>query len=130
MKTFALTLILTLVFGSFVAAQTTNSQQIAVRVNTEKKFSKSKLKIKFLSVEDSRCPQGTECVWAGNAKVKIQVTGKKGKSQTFELNTNGEPKAVKFDGYEIKLGEVTPYPATNIRIDPKGYTAQISVKKI
>ncbi|HQU83095.1 MAG TPA: hypothetical protein PKY59_08230 [Pyrinomonadaceae bacterium] len=130
MRAIILTLILTLVFGTFVNAQAQSSQQAAIRINTQKKFSKSKLTVKVLEIEDSRCPKDVECVWAGDAKVKIKVTNKKGKSETFELHTNLEPKTVKFDNYEIKLGEVTPYPASNIRIDASKRTAQIIVAKM
>lgn len=131
MRTVLFAFILTIVFGSFFSLQAQTGQEAAVRVNKQKKFSKSKLTIKFVSlIEDSRCPQGTDCIWAGNAKVKIKVTGKKGKSETFELNTTLEPKSVKFEGYEIKLVDVTPYPRANVRIDPRGYTARLSVTKL
>ena len=130
MKTLFLSLILALVFGSALTAEAQTTQQISVRVNKQKKVSRSKLMIKFVSVEDSRCPQDVECIWAGNAKVTIKVTNRKGVSKTFELNTNLEPKAVTFDGYEIKLRDVTPYPRSNIRIDKNGYTATFSVRKV
>lgn len=129
MRTFFLSLILTLVFGSVMTAEAQIPQQITVRLNKQTKASRSKLTIKFVSVEDSRCPQDANCIWAGNAKVTVKVTNSKGKSQTFDLNTNLPPQAVKFEGYEIKLVDVTPYPRTNIRIDKSGYTATISVKK-
>ena len=130
MRTLFLSLILTLVFGSVLTANAQTTQQVTVTVNKQKKASRSKLTIKFVSVEDSRCPQGVDCVWAGNAKVTIKVTNRKGTSKTFELNTNLEPKAIKFDGYEIKLGNVTPYPRSDIRIDKNGYAATFSVKKL
>lgn len=121
---------MTLFFGAVVTVQAQNMQQAAVKINKQKKFSKSKFTVKVLSVEDSRCPEGVDCIWAGNAKVKIQVKNSKGKSQIFELNTNLEAKAVKFDNYEIKLGEVAPYPKANARIDPNSYTAQIIITKL
>lgn len=130
MRAIILTFILTLVFGTFVNAQTQNLQQSSIRIDTQKKFSKSKLTVKVLSIEDSRCPKDVQCVWAGDAKVKIRVTNKKGKTETFELHTNLEPKTAKFDNYEIKLGDVTPHPASNIRIDASKRTAQIIVSRM
>lgn len=131
MKTFLFsTLLLTLVFGSVLTANAQKTEQATVTVNQQKKFSRSKLKIKFISVEDSRCPTDTNCVWAGNAKVTIKVTNRKGESKTFELNTNLQPQSVKFDGYEIKLGEVAPHPKSNIRINPSGYNAVFIVNKL
>lgn len=130
MKTILATILMTLIFGTIVSAQAQNTQQAVVKINKQKKFSKSKMTVKVLSVEDSRCPEGVDCVWAGNAKVKIQVKNSKGKSQTFELNTNLDPKAVKVDNYEIKLGEVAPYPKANARIDANSYTAVIIITKL
>ncbi len=130
MRTLFLSLILTLVFGGALVVNAQTTQQVTVIVNKQKKASRSKLTIKFVSVEDSRCPQDVNCIWAGNAKVTIKVTNRKGVSKTFELNTNLEPRAVRFDGYEIKLGDVTPYPRSDIRIDKNGYAATFSVRKV
>ncbi len=123
-------LLLTLVFGTVVAANAQKTEQATITVNQQKKFSRSKLKIKFISVEDSRCPTDTNCVWAGNAKVTIKVINRKGESKTFDLNTNLQPQVVKFENYEIKLGEVAPHPKSNIRINANGYNAVFIVNKI
>jgi hypothetical protein len=124
------TLLLTLVFGTVLTANAQKTQQATVTVNQQKKFSRSKLTIKFVSVEDSRCPQDVNCVWAGNAKVTIKVTNRKGESKNFELNTNLQPQSVKFDNYEIKLGEVAPYPKSNTRVNANGYNAVFIVNKL
>ena len=130
MRTLFLSLILTLVFGATLTAQAQKPQPVTLRVNKQVKVTRSNLTIKFVAVEDSRCPRGTNCIWAGNAKVTIKVSSARGKSQTFDLNTNLETKSARFDGFEIKLGTVTPYPATNARIDPNGYTASFTVTKL
>lgn len=130
MRILFLSLILTLVFGSGLTANAQTSQQVTVRLNKQAKISRSKLTIKFVAVEDSRCPQDVNCVWAGNAKVIIRVTNSRGKAQTFDLNTNLQPQTVNFDGYEIKLGNVTPYPRSNIRINRNGYTAKFTVTRL
>jgi aspartyl/asparaginyl-tRNA synthetase len=124
------TLLLTLVFGTVLTANAQKTEQATVAVNQQKKLSRSKLKIKFISVEDSRCPEDVTCVWAGNAKVTIKVTNRKGESKTFDLNTSLQPQSAKFDGYEIKLGEVTPHPKSNIRINANGYNAVFIVNKL
>jgi hypothetical protein len=121
---------LTLVFGAGLAVSAQRAQQLTVRVNRQAKHARSNLTIKFVAVEDSRCPKDANCVWAGDAKVTIQVTGRRGASKTFDLHTNLEGKSARFDGYEITLGEVTPYPASNVRIDRNGYTARFTVRKL
>ena len=130
MRTIFLTLILTFVFGGFAAAKAQTNQQVKVLINKQKIVTKDKLTVKFVSlIEDSRCPTDSNCVWAGNAKIKIQVGKAKSAAKTFELNTNLEPQIVSFAGYEIKLVNLTPQPASNIRINRNGYTATFAISK-
>jgi len=119
-----------MIFGGAYGVSAQNVQQVSVRVKTQKSVMRDRLRIKFVAVEDSRCPRDVNCVWAGNAKVTIKVTSRNGRSETFDLNTNLDQKSVKFGGYEITLGGVTPYPASNIRVNPNGYTASFTVRKI
>ena len=102
---------------------------VLLQLHQEKSVPSAGFKIKFVEmVEDSRCPAGTNCVWAGNAKVKIEVRGK-GSARTFELNSTSEPTVVVFSGYEIKLLGLTPKPAANVRINPDKYLATFEVTK-
>lgn len=130
MRNIFLGLILTLIFGGLTAVSAQTTQQVSVRVNTQKSVMRDRLKIKFVAVEDSRCPADANCIWAGNAKVTIRVTNRSGKAETFDLNTNTGSKTAKFGGYEISLGAVTPFPRSNIRIDRNGYTAKFTVRKL
>jgi len=130
MRAIFTTLILTFVFGAFAQAEAQTSQQLKLIVNQQKTVTKDKLKIKFISVlEDSRCPMDTNCIWAGNAKIQIKVSDSKGASKTFELNMNLEPRIVSFAGYEIKIINLTPQPASNIRINRNGYAATLVISK-
>lgn len=87
----------------------------------------SGVRVKFVDlIEDSRCPTDTQCIWAGNAKIKVQLS-KNGKSKVVEMNTGMEPRAIRFEGYEIKITKLTPQPASNIRIRKDGYVATFSV---
>ena len=130
MKKIFLILVLTLLFGSFRYASAQTSQQIKLRVNNQKAVAGSKLTIKFVSiVEESRCPEGVNCIHAGNAKIQIKVTKRGGAAKTFELNTNFDPNGISFEGYEIKLTNLVPVPKENIRINRNGYTATLVIGK-
>jgi hypothetical protein len=113
-------------FAASLAAQVS---RLSVTIHKEKAVKNSVIRIRFdQMVEDSRCPIGTECIWAGNAKVKITL--KKGRrSQTFELNSGVSPTVVKYAGYDIKLADLTPKPAANVRINPEKYVATFEVTK-
>ncbi len=129
MRTILSTFLLTLFLGVFVTADA-KTGEVKLRVAQEKTAPGTAIKIKFLSVvEDSRCPEGVNCIWAGVAKIKIQLrkTGKPAKE--FELNTNQLDKTVTFEGHTIKLAALTPYPKSGTAIKPATYSASLTITK-
>ena len=131
MKTNLITaLLLTLVLGTFQIAEAQSPERQKVQIHKQKRFAKSNLTVKFVSlIEDSRCPEGANCVWAGNAKIKIEV-GKSGKKETFEVNTTLGPKGATYNGYAIELVSLVPVPRENIRINRNGYVATFAVSRL
>ncbi|PHR13683.1 MAG: hypothetical protein COA40_03770 [Aequorivita sp.] len=68
----------TLAFGQEEAGET---PKIAVKVPKGETIVLKGVSIKFMEVlEDSRCPEGVDCIWAGRAIVKVKVTAN-GKSE-------------------------------------------------
>ena len=89
------------------------------------------LGIEFVSVvEDSRCPQGVDCIWAGNAKVRLRLKRGRGAAAEIELNTNTEPQRSAAHGYEVRLTSLSPYPKANEPVDKKSYVASLEVRKV
>ena len=129
MKTLILSSILLLAVGGFVRPEAQTVREVKVLIGSTKAIVPKKLSLKFLSlVEDSRCPTDTNCIWAGNAKIKIQLSKPGKPAKVFELNTNPGNTTI-FEGYKFKLKALTPQPATNIRINRNGYMATIVVSK-
>lgn len=123
-------LFLTFVFGAFQTLEAQTKEQQKIQINKQKTFLKSKLTVKFFSlIEDSRCPEGVNCIHAGNAQIKIEVS-KNGEKKIFEVNTNIGPKGATFDGYAIELISLTPVPKENIRINRNGYVATFVVSRL
>ncbi len=102
---------------------------IEIKQGKESKVAGTNLKIAFLSVEDSRCPTGVKCFWAGNGRVRLRVSDAKGKHAEFELNTFLKPLEYDFGGYTIKLIKLSPYPTSDGQIEPQDYAATIAVTK-
>jgi len=92
----------------------------------------TKLRIRFVTVEsDSRCPSDVTCVWAGNAAVRLQLGSGRG-SKTVTLNTSKSPSFVgetEYQGYKVKLVELSPYPRSDRKIGPRDYAATLLVSK-
>lgn len=67
--------------------------------------------------EDSRCPQGTQCVWAGVAVANVELMSTTSRPMTFQFSTTevkGKDyhKTQSFNGYTISLKEITPHPTS------------------
>lgn len=87
-----------------------------------------KLEVIFVSVsEDSRCPEGVECVWSGNAKIKIKLNKSKIKPATIELNTDAGSKSASYLNFEVRLISLTPRPKQNETISPRDYKARLVI---
>lgn len=131
MKSALLSLILLFLFGNVLETQAQKTSPVKFTVKHQKTVTKDDLTIEFVSlIEDSRCPIGVNCIWAGNAKVQIKVSNKKKASKVFELNTNLQPKTVNFECYEIALESLTPHPKADVSTNPNDYTAIFAVSKL
>ncbi|MDR8391851.1 hypothetical protein NC796_11900 [Aliifodinibius sp. S!AR15-10] len=83
------------------------------------------IEIEFSDVlEDSRCPEGAACFWAGNAEIVAVFN-----DNEIHLNTYLEPKKVDLSGYNIALISLVPYPKINQEIKKEEYTATLLVTK-
>jgi hypothetical protein len=127
MKVFIIAIVLGLTSGIYAAPQTKN---LLVKVDHERIVPGTRIKVKFIElIEDARCPTDVNCVWAGNAKVKLRLS-KGSDEEVVELNTSLKPQTVDFGGYRFKLAGLTPRPRSNVRISRLGYVAALKADKL
>ena len=128
MKLLIIAALLTIMSGSYFG--TVQDKSFTLKVEQEKVVPGTRIKVKFIElIEDSRCPTDVQCVWAGNAKIKLRFS--KGSSEeTVELNTFIKPKSVEFGGYKFSLMGLAPRPRSNIRISRLGYTVALTAKRL
>ncbi|MBQ4819015.1 hypothetical protein [Aquimarina sp. MMG016] len=92
--------------------------------------------IKFLRVtEDSRCPSGVNCIWAGQAKLIIGIyendTLKEEKELVFGvkgINPKRMEEVFTIDKKTIYGYTVSPYPKDKEKIAPENYYLELVVK--
>src|SRR5690554_2973895 len=92
--------------------------------------------VKFLEViEDSRCPEGVNCMWAGRAIVKAEVTSN-GKTEEVTLifgeTRPGEEKNTNlFTSEEFVINGLTlnPYPTSESTGKDTGYVLLVCEEK-
>ena len=87
------------------------------------------ISIRFDSVtEDSRCPTGVTCIWAGQAKCNMSVTVK-GVTTPVVLTQSGgsEGNMQDFAGkYQVSF-ILNPYPKAGSQIKPQDYVLSMKL---
>jgi len=99
---------------------------VKAKVNQINKVA-SDLSIEVKSVNDSRCPEGCECVWAGEVKVFFTLTDNK-----YSIDTSLVLPAhskLQFRNYTIELESVSPYPICNFEF-PNIFTVYFHIVDI
>jgi hypothetical protein len=98
-------------------------------------FQKSDLDLYFRRVvSDSRCPQGAQCVTAGEAVVTLEGRILKATPQSFEVRLPGgdAPDSIiwtAFEGYRIRLVRLDPVPVAGVVADTNAYVGRFVVEK-
>ena len=104
--------------------------EFKLKVGEQVVIKEAGLTISFSAVaEDSRCPKGVDCIWAGNGRIVVKVSKGYRKAATVELNTGVAPKEQRFQDYDIKLVNLDPYPQKNVNVKRSDYTATLIVSR-
>lgn len=95
---------------------------IKLAVSEKAIISQSGLLLELTEINDSRCPVNVNCIWAGNAKVKLSVSGTGMEKTDLDFclgqcdNRFQEADTVIFQqnnqSYSLILNKVEPYPGT------------------
>jgi len=89
------------------------------------------LEITFEGVsEDSRCPRGTQCTWAGDAAASFTLQKPPAAMLQRTLHTNGRfERQIEIDGFVVRLEDVKPYPKDGGAIAPGDYRVTVVVTR-
>jgi len=116
--------------NDFISAPLVLNKPIELRYGEISKNADYNISIVLDSVlNDSRCPIGMECIWAGNAEVRF-IYSSANSTQPFVLNTLTSFRTdTLIEGYRIKLNTLTPYPEAGLVIKQVDYKAEIQITK-
>lgn len=132
-----------LLVGTFVFSACSSSEpvpitSVALGIRQSARLS-SGVAVRVDSIQDSRCPTGATCIWAGQARVKLLLS-KDSDSTSIGLALGAAPGAgnnnrldstnvsLSSETYKVILREVNPYPSTTSIGQPQ--TAVVQVTKI
>jgi len=107
--------ILILLTNSFCFAQTevATTPQIVFKLALGETASSNGVTFHFKEVlEDSRCPENAQCVWAGQARVQVHLAGPTIEETEIDVIVGKKDKDVicEADGYVFRAVQLTPYP--------------------
>ncbi|KXO00564.1 hypothetical protein LS48_03980 [Aequorivita aquimaris] len=127
-----------ILFSTFAFGQEDSAEtpKIAVKVPKGETVVLKGVSIKFMEVmEDSRCPEGVDCIWAGRAIVKAKVTAN-GKTEekllTFGEVRSGEEKNTNlYSSANFAINGLTlkPYPTAESAGNINNYVLLVCEEK-
>src|SRR5262245_18782261 len=80
--------------------------------------------------EDSRCPTGVQCVWAGDAAATFTLEKAPAAAQQQTLHTSGRfQRQTDYDSFIVRLEDIKPYPKEGGSIAPADYRATLVVTR-
>src|SRR5262245_4169076 len=87
------------------------------------------LRISFEGVvDDSRCPAGARCVWAGDAAAAFTLEKPPAAAVQRRLHTSGRfERRFEYDAFVVALEDIKPYPKDGTAIAPDDYRATLVV---
>jgi hypothetical protein len=102
---------------------------IALSHGEAKRVAGTPLTITFEAVtDDSRCPEGVSCVWAGDAVVHIRIEGGTPPASTAMLHVNGQfDRDVVHGSHRVTLVAVAPHPKADAKIEAKDYRIELRI---
>jgi len=137
MKKLIILLFISFISVGYSQGEATSAPKITIKISLEETITIKNHQVTFVKVlEDSRCPKGVTCIWAGRAKVLVEITeeGKEsiqkelifgqinqGESNDLTIVTTEEKKVV---GITLR-----PYPSTENSGSEKEYQLMVSVVK-
>jgi hypothetical protein len=84
--------------------------------------------IRFDAVtEDSRCPTGAYCVWAGRAGARLGVIMNANERSIQLLSDPKASRAATVDDLRVEWGQLDPYPSLTSPTEPGDYRLTVRV---
>jgi hypothetical protein len=105
-----------------------NVEGVTISFQQKIRLLPEELFIRFDDVkEDSRCPKGVQCIWAGNAQIAIEVYQENMEKIMFDLNNNRGAKVASYGKYKIHFAGLSPYPEANKTINKTEYKLRLKI---
>jgi hypothetical protein len=114
--------------GSYSNVKT--GQPFELKMNQSVQLEGGDLKLTFTGVpEDSRCPEGVNCIQEGQARVSlVATTGGESKPVLIAQKPSQKIVSQAIGNYTLQLVMVKPYPKQGLIILPEDYVLTMNIK--
>ncbi len=86
--------------------------------------------IHMINMSDSRCPSDVTCIWAGQAKVNLEVRINGNANLLTLTSTAGGMDSKSLGNYVVQLIKISPYPTSKTNIKLSDYVLTLKVSTI
>lgn len=83
---------------------------------------------RITEVYDSRCPEGAQCIWAGEVSIKGEWIENKDTSDV-EIHSLLTDRQKQPEGFTIQIQDAKPYPKLNSGSNPEDLTITLLITK-
>lgn len=104
-------------------------REFGVREGEQVEVDGGSLTVRFLDVaEDSRCPVGVQCAWAGEGVVVLRLSQAGREPAEVTLRTTPDKDSGTYEGYLVALRGLDPHPRAGAS-PPETYRATLEVRR-
>lgn len=115
---------------SAAAAEPQRTRTFDIRVGQTVSLAGYRMRVTLARVaEDSRCPEGVQCVWQGNVRLALRLTSPGFRSRAVSLNTANEPTRVSYRGNTLRIVSVRPPKREGQNIPQRRYRVTLEVSR-
>ena len=108
------------------------NEEVSLSMGQRALIAGENLGIRFEEVtEDSRCPRGVTCIWAGRVTCMVEITQASAsyRMAVTEPGLSDEYSRESYEGYELAF-HVTPYPEAGKKIAKDTYRLHLIISKV
>ena len=102
-----------------------------IELRFDETFEYQNLELRWLELDDSRCPIGVTCVWEGQIVATVEVARGAEASVELELVLRAgiEPETSRAFDHELVLRGVDPHPRDGFTPERSDYVARIEIAR-
>ena len=115
-----------------VGAQQPATEAEVLQLHFDERVSVGALHLRWLDLNDSRCPQGVQCVWEGQAVATVEFSRDDLPPDNVELTLHPgvETVASTAAGHELRLLAVEPYPREGVTPERSEHVATLEIRPL